>query len=248
MFRDDARLNEVVGEGREIDRRTIAKGVAWTVPVVIVATAAPAAAASGAVTLDSATYVPIAGSDRAKIAVKVKVDGGTKGLTITFSGLSQNGPSIAIASPNSFQVKGIQTLSIETDATAAPAAVTSVLSYSMTGGYGGSALSVPVSSVSKVTAATRSGNGSGGSSSTQTFTFTVSPKDASSAMVITSMTSAATKVGDPAGAWTQLSQTTWADLGSGVVTFTAKQPSGNYAASATISGTVDGVPFTVTSN
>lgn len=242
MFKDDARLMQAAGAGREIDRRTIAKGVAWTVPVVIVATAAPAAAASGAVTLDSATYVPIAGSDRAKIAVKVKVDGGTKGLTITFGGLSQNGPSIAIASPNSFQVKGIQTLSIETVATAAPAAVTSVLSYSMTGGYGGSALSVPVAPVSQVTAATRSG-----SSSTQAFAFTVSPKNSSSAIVITSMTSAAYKVGDPAGAWTLLSQTTWADLGSSV-SFNAKQPSGNYAASATISGTVDGVPFTVASN
>ena len=191
--------------------------------------------------------MPIAGSDRAKIAVKVKVDGGRKGLTITFSGLSQNGPSIAIASPNSFQVTGIQTLSIETVATAAPAAVTSVLSYSMTGGFGGSALSVPVSPVSQVTGATRSGNGSSGNSATQTFAFTLSPLNTSSALVITSMTSAATKVGDPAGAWTQLSQTAWADLGSSV-SFTAKQPSGNYAASATISGTVDGVPFTVTSN
>ena len=55
MFKDDARLTQTAGEGREIDRRTIAKGVAWTVPVVIVATAAPAAAASGAVTLDSAS-------------------------------------------------------------------------------------------------------------------------------------------------------------------------------------------------
>ena len=174
MFKDDARLTQTAGEGREIDRRTIAKGVAWTVPVVIVATAAPAAAASGAVTLDSASYVPIAGSDRAKIAVKVKVDGGRKGLTITFSGLSQNGPSIAIASPNSFQVTGIQTLSIETVATAAPAAVTSVLSYSMTGGFGGSALSVPVSPVSQVAGATRSGNGSSGNSATQTFAFTLS--------------------------------------------------------------------------
>jgi hypothetical protein len=31
---------------REINRRTIAKGVAWTVPVIVMATAAPAAAAS----------------------------------------------------------------------------------------------------------------------------------------------------------------------------------------------------------
>ena len=46
MHKDDARLDESATAAREIDRRTIAKGVAWTVPVVIVATAAPAAAAS----------------------------------------------------------------------------------------------------------------------------------------------------------------------------------------------------------
>ena len=47
MLRDDALLNESAApSAREIDRRTIAKGVAWTVPVVIVATAAPAAAGS----------------------------------------------------------------------------------------------------------------------------------------------------------------------------------------------------------
>jgi hypothetical protein len=46
MRKDDGLLDGASGTGREIDRRTIAKGVAWTVPVVIVATAAPAAAAS----------------------------------------------------------------------------------------------------------------------------------------------------------------------------------------------------------
>lgn len=46
MHKDDARDGSVTAP-REIDRRTIAKGVAWTVPVVIVATAAPAVAASG---------------------------------------------------------------------------------------------------------------------------------------------------------------------------------------------------------
>jgi hypothetical protein len=46
MRKDDGLFDGAGGTGREIDRRTIAKGVAWTVPVVIVATAAPAAAAS----------------------------------------------------------------------------------------------------------------------------------------------------------------------------------------------------------
>ena len=47
MHRDDLTIEKSAPAAREIDRRTIAKGVAWTVPVVIVATAAPAAAASG---------------------------------------------------------------------------------------------------------------------------------------------------------------------------------------------------------
>jgi hypothetical protein len=46
MRKDQAWLEEVAGRGPAIDRRTVAKGVAWSVPVVIVATAAPAAAAS----------------------------------------------------------------------------------------------------------------------------------------------------------------------------------------------------------
>lgn len=46
MFKDDTRVDESAAQARGIDRRTVAKGVAWTVPVVIVATAAPAAAAS----------------------------------------------------------------------------------------------------------------------------------------------------------------------------------------------------------
>ncbi|MGO4340865.1 hypothetical protein [Pedococcus sp. 2YAF34] len=47
MHKEDPTVKQPASGAREIDRRTIAKGVAWTVPVVIVATAAPAAAASG---------------------------------------------------------------------------------------------------------------------------------------------------------------------------------------------------------
>lgn len=54
MRKEDGLLDGASGTGREIDRRTIAKGVAWTVPVVIVATAAPAAAASGDMHVGSA--------------------------------------------------------------------------------------------------------------------------------------------------------------------------------------------------
>ena len=46
MHQDEAIVESPVGEARQINRRTIAKGVAWTVPAVIVATAAPAAAVS----------------------------------------------------------------------------------------------------------------------------------------------------------------------------------------------------------
>lgn len=46
MHKDESLVDEAAAQTREINRRTIAKGVAWTVPVVIVATAAPAAAAS----------------------------------------------------------------------------------------------------------------------------------------------------------------------------------------------------------
>jgi hypothetical protein len=55
MFKDDARLDESAVETREVSRRTIAKGVAWTVPAIIVATAAPAAAASAPTVFVNAT-------------------------------------------------------------------------------------------------------------------------------------------------------------------------------------------------
>lgn len=55
MHRDDLTVEKSGTGAREIDRRTIAKGVAWTVPVVIVATAAPAAAASQNTIFVSAT-------------------------------------------------------------------------------------------------------------------------------------------------------------------------------------------------
>src|SRR6476659_7520742 len=61
MLRDDALLTaeSAAPTMRELDRRTIAKGVAWTVPVVIVATAAPAAA--GSTTPSTTTFVSATG-------------------------------------------------------------------------------------------------------------------------------------------------------------------------------------------
>ena len=47
MLNDVASPEGADAGARDINRRTIAKGVAWTVPVIMIATAAPAAAASG---------------------------------------------------------------------------------------------------------------------------------------------------------------------------------------------------------
>jgi hypothetical protein len=77
MRKDDGLLDGASGTGREIDRRTIAKGVAWTVPVVIVATAAPAAAA-----VSPDPVIPM--------AVTLNPSGGNGTITINFDNGSPN--------------------------------------------------------------------------------------------------------------------------------------------------------------
>jgi hypothetical protein len=90
MRKDDSLLDGASGAGREIDRRTIAKGVAWTVPVVIVATAAPAAAASGSVAVSSvaATFVP-ASNGAATVSLVVNVNATGPGHSITLTEIEQ---------------------------------------------------------------------------------------------------------------------------------------------------------------
>jgi hypothetical protein len=85
MRKDDAVTAEGTGSAREIDRRTVAKGVAWSVPAIIVATAAPAAAASGAVSVTSvaASYVPQStGGAVASLVVNVNATGTGHSITL----------------------------------------------------------------------------------------------------------------------------------------------------------------------
>ena len=89
MHRDDASVDTLAEGVREIDRRTIAKGVAWTVPVVIVATAAPAAAASPVTTT---TFVSAMG--------KYNGNSSTATFTLFFSGSSASKVTITgVGSP-----------------------------------------------------------------------------------------------------------------------------------------------------
>jgi hypothetical protein len=100
MRKDDGLLDGASGTGREIDRRTIAKGVAWTVPVVIVATAAPAAAASGDVHVQPAATA-----------------GGQNGRTMTFTFDSH----LAVA--GTVSITGVSDSSDWTSTTAGPTAI-----------------------------------------------------------------------------------------------------------------------------
>lgn len=46
MFRDDARLDHAIAAAADVSRRTVNRGIAWSVPVVMAAVAAPAAGGS----------------------------------------------------------------------------------------------------------------------------------------------------------------------------------------------------------
>jgi hypothetical protein len=87
MRKDDGLLDGASGTGREIDRRTIAKGVAWTVPVVIVATAAPAVAAS----VSDVSLGLTAGSSKNKrnLVATVNATGAGTG-SVSFDSLTRN--------------------------------------------------------------------------------------------------------------------------------------------------------------
>ncbi|MDF2144147.1 hypothetical protein [Knoellia sp. p5-6-4] len=47
MRRDETQLNKAIADAVELDRRTVNRAMAWSVPVVMAAVAAPAAAGSG---------------------------------------------------------------------------------------------------------------------------------------------------------------------------------------------------------
>lgn len=82
----DAEVANFAGETREVSRRTIAKGVAWTVPAVIVATAAPAAAASGPVLPQGVTLTP---GNKGSIAIDFGM--GSPNPTVTVASVSGGG-------------------------------------------------------------------------------------------------------------------------------------------------------------
>jgi hypothetical protein len=98
MRTDDSLLDGASGAGREIDRRTIAKGVAWTVPVVIVATAAPAAAGSGNAT-PASLYVVGTNSGQSYSAT-LSFAGVTGTSTVTLRSLTVDGTDrLSVAAP-----------------------------------------------------------------------------------------------------------------------------------------------------
>jgi hypothetical protein len=222
MRKDDGLFEGAGGNGREIDRRTIAKGVAWTVPVVIVATAAPAAAASGDVTFLNANYFPQLGNSTAKLTTQVKVDGG-RGITIVFS-LVQGATSYALAN-NTFTVSGIQTITLDTVAAAGLAPIPSTLNYTITAGQGSpGAVPVDVSAVSTLANPGVSVSPNGGEG--RTFTFHFAKSNAASSLVITAVTTQGIKQNGTPGtpmAWT-VTNASRADLGTGVVAFNLTRP------------------------
>ena len=244
MRRDESRLNDAISDAVELDRRTVNRAMAWSVPVVMAAVAAPAATGSSSVSITSvaATYVPAAGSAKAKVSLALVVRSAGAGNTITFTSLAQGAKSFNFVGSTSFPLRaGDNTITIETETVGAVSPRSSILSY--TSNLGAGTTAVAIAPVTVATAATRSGNGSA-----QTFTLALSPRNPNSHLVVTSVTSAANKKGDPAGSWTAISQTEWADVGTAAVTFTAKPPSGSFAPAATVAGTIDEIPFSVTSN
>lgn len=86
MHKDDARAQQWPAGTRAIDRRTIAKGVAWSVPVVIVATAAPAAATSNPVLPVAVTLMPGRSG-----TITVALDSGSPNPDVKITGITGGG-------------------------------------------------------------------------------------------------------------------------------------------------------------
>lgn len=131
MLKDDARVDGSARALRDIDRRTIAKGVAWAVPVVIVATAAPAAAASGAVQITalSANLDPATGA----ITVSGTVSSTGVDNTITFLSASRGDSSTQVNLSKAL-AKGSSNAFSFVAPSSGGVANTYVLTYSINGG------------------------------------------------------------------------------------------------------------------
>lgn len=226
MRKEDGLLDGASGTGREIDRRTIAKGVAWTVPVVIVATAAPAAAASGSVALGpvTGTLDPSTGA----VTVSGTVSSSGDGNQVTFLTVSRGTSSTSVNQSMSLSKGGSNPFSFVAPSSGG-VANSYVLTYSINGG---SALTQSFSVTSPTqyasSAATRT-------QSTVTFTLDFTGSPASKITV--------TSISPNAGS---LSGTLPANevLGSDLtVTFSqTRNQNGAKPSSATITLTIDGGP------
>jgi hypothetical protein len=237
-MRKDEVVPEGTGTAREIDRRTVAKGVAWTVPAVIVATAAPAAATSGMTVSPALSRVAMDThpSDAPSFYFSVSCPSNEAGeiefLTLTYG--STSAPLVLVRA----LVSGTNNLEASVDMPAVPSPGQAVtIAYKVYDAdrvlRGQGSLLGMVAPYSTVTGASQSNNGS-----TRTITFAIGSRNAKSALEISSVKDANDTN------WTQISQTSWEDIGTGTVSFTARRP-GN-GASARVLGTIDGQPFDVT--
>jgi len=131
MHNDDALVDEAAAQTRQIDRRTIAKGVAWTVPVVIVATAAPAAAASGST---SGTFTATHVGQSANYKFVLTVDNSTTSdVVVELQTLTKSGSSTNLITANATSVKAGKSTNITVYTGPAAAGETYTLMYMLSG-------------------------------------------------------------------------------------------------------------------
>ena len=132
MHRDDLTVENSAPGAREVDRRTIAKGVAWTVPVVIVATAAPAAAGSMDVHLDPAAALgPVSNQDY-KIVFTFRSHGVTG--TVAITNIAENGAWSSTAGSASIAANGTATVTLLKKKNRAASSPIVTFTYTPTGG------------------------------------------------------------------------------------------------------------------
>ena len=117
MHADESRLNESIGAAGDVSRRTINRGMAWSVPVIVGAFAAPAIAASGVNQSFSASAVGSSGRYAFSLNVKNsrKQDVAVELLTLTKSGSSA---SLITATSTTVRAGKSSTITVYTGAAA----------------------------------------------------------------------------------------------------------------------------------
>lgn len=237
MHKDDARPDGSATATREIDRRTIAKGVAWSVPVVIVATAAPAAATSGMAATPALSTASI--DSHLNGRPSFRFTGSTvsnESGTIEFLTLTQGSNTLTISKvrplivgTNNFDITLVPPFEV------VPGSISIAFKILDSDGKQRRSGSLSANVPAYTTVVAVGQQGANGNSSLRTLTFTFGTPNPKSALVVQS-------VKDSAGtAWTELSQKEWEDIGSGTVYLTARRPSNG--AAAVVKGTIDGQPF-----